>query len=98
MYTSIISNGADITIPTTGGTMALKEDIDAIGGDGTTGQVLTKTDDGVAWQDASGGGGGGTDLPDQTGNAGKFLQTDGDKASWEEVPASGTKVIIKRYS
>lgn len=41
---------------------------------------------------------GGTSLPDQTGNAGKFLQTNGDEASWAEVPAGGTKVIIKRYS
>ena len=35
-------------------------------------------------------------LPDQTGNAGKFLKTDGSKASWEKVPQAGTKVIIRR--
>ena len=50
------NNGADIAIPTVGGTMARLEDIAAIGGDGTTGQVLTKTDDGMAWQDAAKGG------------------------------------------
>lgn len=37
-------------------------------------------------------------FPDQTGNAGKFLMTDGTQASWQETPASGTKVIIKRYN
>jgi hypothetical protein len=37
-------------------------------------------------------------LPDQTGNAGKLLMTDGESASWQEAPASGTKVIIKRYN
>ena len=31
------------------------------------------------------GGGGGASLPDQTGNAGKFLQTDGETASWGEA-------------
>lgn len=46
---------------------------------GATGQVLTKTDTGMAWQDASGGG---ASLPDQTGNAGKFLKTDGATTSW----------------
>lgn len=30
----------------------------------------------------NGGGGGGASLPDQTGNAGKFLKTDGTTASW----------------
>ena len=35
-------------------------------------------------------------LPDQMGNAGKFLKTDGSKASWEKVPQAGTKVIIRR--
>lgn len=38
----------------------------------------------------------GAGLPDQTGNAGKFLKTDGSKASWEKVPQAGTKVIIRR--
>lgn len=52
-------------------------------------QVATAIADAVSNIDA---------LPDQTGNAGKFLQTNGDEASWAEVPAGGTKVIIKRYS
>lgn len=40
---------------------------------------------------------GGASLPDQSGNAGKVLTTDGTTASWQDAPASGTKVIIKRY-
>lgn len=32
------------------------------------------------------GGGGGSSLPDQTGNAGKFLSTDGTDASWDDLP------------
>lgn len=55
-YTEKLNNGADIAVPTVGGTLARLEDIDAIGGDGTTGQVLTKTDDGMAWQDGAKGG------------------------------------------
>lgn len=55
VYTQKLNNGADLAVPTEGGTLARVEDIDAIGGDGTTGQVLTKTDEGMAWQDASGG-------------------------------------------
>lgn len=34
---------------------------------------------------ATGGGGGGASLPDQTGNAGKFLQTNGSEVSWGEA-------------
>ena len=56
VYATKLNNGTNITIPNKGGTLARLEDIDAIGGDGTTGQVLTKTDDGMAWQDATGGG------------------------------------------
>ena len=52
-------------------------------------QVATAISDAVANIDA---------LPDQTGNAGKVLTTDGSTASWQEAPASGTKVIIKRYN
>lgn len=59
---------------------------------GTTGQVLTKTDDGMAWQEASGG----ASLPDQTGNAGKVLTTDGETASWQE-PSGGTTITLKEY-
>lgn len=51
-------------------------------------QVATAIADAVANVDA---------LPDQSGNAGKVLMTDGSKASWQEAPAGGTKVIIKRY-
>ena len=36
-------------------------------------------------------------LPDQTDNAGKFLTTDGTKASWQE-PAVYTRITIKRYN
>lgn len=70
-----------ITIPAKAGTMARVEDINAIGGVGTAGQVLTKTDNGMAWQDATGG----ASLPDQTGNAGKFLTTNGTEASWGDA-------------
>ena len=44
-------------------------------------------------QGASGGGsGGGTSLPDQTGNAGKFLSTDGTDALWSTPAGSGDVV------
>ena len=82
VYTTKLNNGADLTVPTEGGTLARIEDINAIGGDGTAGQVLTKTEVGMAWQDATGGG---ASIPDQTGNAGKFLTTDGTTASWGEA-------------
>lgn len=75
--------GSDLLkVPDGTGTLARVEDIDAIGGDGTTGQVLTKTDTGIAWTTVSGGGG--TTLPDQTGNAGAFLQTDGTEVKWNK--------------
>lgn len=77
-YLNKLNNGADLIVPTEGGTLARIEDINTIGGDGTAGQVLTKTEDGMAWQDAAGG----SSLPDQTGNAGKFLTTDGTEAAW----------------
>lgn len=38
------------------------------------------------------GGGGGASLPDQTGNAGKFLTTDGSTASWGTPAGSGDVV------
>lgn len=78
VYTTKLNNGADIAVPADGGTLARIEDINAIGGVGTAGQVLTKTENGMAWQDATGG----SSLPDQTDNAGKFLTTDGTTASW----------------
>ena len=66
-YTNIINNGADLLVPTEGGTLARLEDLENI--------------------DA---------LPDQTGNAGKFLKTDGSEASWEDVPPSVT-ITLKEY-
>ena len=78
----ITGGGGDLIVPTESGTLARIEDINAIGGDGTAGQVLTKTAEGMAWQDATGGG---ASIPDQTGNAGKFLTTDGTTASWGDA-------------
>lgn len=43
-------------------------------------------------QGASGGGGSGGSLPDQTGNAGKYLTTDGSSASWGTPAGSGDVV------
>ena len=43
-------------------------------------------------QGANGAGGGGASLPDQTGNAGKFLTTDGVDASWGTPAGSGDVV------
>ena len=44
----------------------------------------------IAARGAGGGGGGGGDsLPSQTGNAGKFLKTDGTSALWESIPGGG---------
>lgn len=68
VYTTKISRGnAEITIPTVGGTLARIEDIDAIGGEGTVGQVLTKTADGMAWQDSTGGSGAVASVNGKTG-------------------------------
>jgi len=41
---------------------------------------------------SGGGGGGGASLPDQSGNAGKFLTTDGSTASWGTPSGSGDVV------
>ncbi len=57
VYTQKLNNGADLIVPTEGGTLARLEDLEGIGG-------------------------GGASLPDQAGNAGKFLKTDGATASW----------------
>lgn len=81
LYVTQLNNGADLTVPTEGGTLARVEDINTIGGVGTAGQVLTKTEVGMAWQDAAGG----SSLPDQAGNAGKFLTTNGTEASWGDA-------------
>ena len=43
-------------------------------------------------QGASGGGSGGASLPDQTGNAGKFLSTDGTDALWSTPSGAGDVV------
>lgn len=125
-------NGADIAIPTAGGTMARLEDITDINNNSINTKDLTvgtdegtlslsitagtatiatnngldiaaqtkfdtapTTDDTTAWADVNPTAlvtkqqvvtavseSGGTDLPDQTGNAGKFLITDGTTASW----------------
>ena len=67
VYAKGLNNGADIAIPTEGGTLARLEDLENI-----------------------------DTLPDQTGNAGKFLKTDGSEASWEDVPPSVT-ITLKEY-
>ena len=48
--------------------------------------------DGVEWGEIGGGG----SLPDQTGNSGKFLSTDGNDAFWETLPTVLT--VINRAS
>lgn len=45
------------------------------------GKVLTSTEDGVEWAEGSSG------LPDQTGQSGKFLSTNGTNANWETINA-----------
>lgn len=49
---------------------------------GSTGQVLTVAGGVPTWSDAS------TGLPSQTGNAGKYLTTDGTNASWASTGAA----------
>jgi hypothetical protein len=56
--------------------------LNAGGGVGTNGQVLQSTGSGVQW--ASGG----TTLPSQTGQVGKYLSTDGTNLSWALVNGS----------
>lgn len=67
VYATKLNNGADIAIPTEGGTLARLEDLENI-----------------------------EPLPDQTGNAGKVLTTDGETASWQE-PSGGTTITLKEY-
>jgi len=50
---------------------------------------LSSTAAGVGTNLLSGGSGGGTTLPSQTGNAGKYLTTDGSSLSWGAVSGSG---------
>jgi hypothetical protein len=51
---------------------------------GTNGYVLTLASGVPTWAAATGGSG----LPSQTGNANKFLKTDGTNASWSALPSS----------
>ena len=52
---------------------------------GYEGLALAVSDDGksLVFQES------GSSLPDQTGNAGKFLKTDGSEADWEAIPGGG---------
>lgn len=52
-------------------------------GIGTNGYVLTSNGTTATWQAASGG----SSLPSQTGNSGKFLKTDGTNPSWSSLPS-----------
>lgn len=54
---------------------------------GSNGQVLTVVSGAPAWQTPASG------LPSQTGNAGKYLFTNGTVASWENTGASAGGVI-----
>jgi len=54
---------------------------------GTTGQILTVSGGVPVWQTPADG------LPSQTGNAGKYLTTDGTNASWANTGASADGVI-----
>lgn len=76
-----------LTVPNKDGTIATIEDINAIGGDGTAGQVLTKTDTGMEWQNASGGSGDTIQfeqLPTPSADyAGKILQYVGEDGAYK---------------
>ena len=53
--------------------------------------VYTRDDNGnLAMRVVGAGGGGGSDLPSQTGNDGKFLMTNGSTPSWEDAVAQWT--------
>ena len=64
-----------------------------IGGGAQALGQLTDVDLSGLTQDAKGnyilGSGGGSSLPDQTGNAGKFLTTDGTDPAWESIAGGG---------
>ena len=64
-----------------------------IGGGAQALGQLTDVDLSGLTQDAKGnyilGSGGGSSLPDQTGNNGKFLTTDGTDPAWESIPGGG---------
>lgn len=65
VYTAKLNNGADLIVPTEGGTLARLEDLEGIGG---------------------------SSLPDQAGNEGKVLITNGTDAEWADMPG----LIIRR--
>lgn len=65
---------------------------------GTTDTVWVWDSDTNAWVDT---GNAGIELPDQTGNAGKFLKTDGTTASWESTtlsPAIAPTLVASNWS
>jgi hypothetical protein len=76
-------NSADVTgvLPAANGGTGLSTP-------GTAGNVLTST--GSAWVSSSAS----TGLPSQTGNAGKFLTTDGSTASWAPTSAAAGGGIV----
>lgn len=63
---------------------------------GTAGQVLSKVDGtnyNTQWITPSGGG---TALPSQTGNAGKYLKTDGTDLSWGAAPGASYELYVTK--
>jgi len=57
----------------------------------TDGQLLTWDNDNSRWDAADAP----VSLPDQSGNSGKYLTTDGTTASWAELPAGGLEYVVK---
>ena len=57
-------------------------------GSGSSLQVMQAEDTVYSWVEVELGGGGGAEFPDQTDNAGKFLQTNGSEVSWGEALAN----------
>lgn len=104
VYTYKLNNGADISVPTVGGKLALQIDTMPTAASsyegviyqftGTTDSTYTNgrfykcVSDGqstptYSWEEVSMGG---SSLPSQTGQSGKFLTTDGTDASWSDKP------------
>lgn len=73
------NNGLDIVAQTKFDTAPTTDDTTAWADVNAT-ALVTKQQVTTALADA-----GGTDLPDQTGNSGKYLSTDGENLSWEKV-------------
>ena len=69
-------------------TLSNLNDVNAL--DAQTGQVLTFN--GTYWVNGQAGSG----LPDQTGQSGKFLTTDGLQASWAEI--QGSSITIRNWT